>query len=71
MFDGLIFFVAFLLICYAFYKWATLNNDFFEQRNIKNVKPTFLIGNNAGSLFNKYTGAEFCKKLYQTFPDES
>lgn len=61
---------ALLLILYAFYKWATINNDYFERRNIKYMKPTFLIGNMIDVYLNKYTGAEYSYKLYKTFPNE-
>lgn len=71
MFGELFLVASVSLILYAFYKWATINNDFFERRNIKYKKPTFLIGNNIGASINKYTGAEFSHKLYQAFPDET
>lgn len=70
MFGELYLLVAILLILYAFYKWATAKADYFEQRNMKCLKPIFLIGNNWGEYLNKYTAAEFSDKLYQTFPDE-
>ena len=70
MFGELLLSAAISLILYAFYKWATANNDYFERRNIKYLKPKFLIGNIAGAYFNKYTGAEFSEKLYQAFQDE-
>lgn len=59
------------LIAYAFYKWMTINHDFFEKRNIKHLKPKFLVGNSGGILLNKYTAPEFSLKLYQSFPDEA
>lgn len=63
----LLLFVAIFLLSYAFYKWATLNNDFFERRNIKYMKPRFLIPD---AFTTKYTAAEFAQKLYNTFPNE-
>ncbi|XP_031624496.1 probable cytochrome P450 9f2 [Contarinia nasturtii] len=59
------------LISYAFYKWATINNDFFERRNIKCMKPRFIVGNTGGLFTNKYTVTEFAQKLYNAFPNES
>ncbi|XP_055309672.1 probable cytochrome P450 9f2 [Sitodiplosis mosellana] len=61
---------AILLIVYAFYKWATLNNDYFERQNLKYMKPTFLVGNTGGAFANKYTPAEFLDMIFQAFPDE-
>ncbi|XP_055306358.1 uncharacterized protein LOC129570685 [Sitodiplosis mosellana] len=71
MIGEILLFAAISLISYAFYKWATINNDFFERRNIKYLKPRFLVGNTGGLFFNKYTAAAFSQKLYQAFPDES
>lgn len=63
-------FAALSLIAFAFYKWATLNNDYFEKRNLKYMKPKFLVGNTGGLFLNKYTATGFAQKLYQAFPDE-
>ena len=63
-------FAALFLIAFAFYKWATLNNDYFEIRNLKYMKPNFLVGNTGGLFFNRYTATGFAQKLYQAFPDE-
>lgn len=70
MLDGLLLFVAATLIGYAFYKWATINNDFFEKQNVKYLKPRFLVGNTGGFYFNKYTATEYSLKIYNAFPDE-
>lgn len=71
MIGEILLFAAISLISYAFYMWATINNDFFERRNIKFLKPKFLVGNTGGLFFNKYTATAFVQKLYQAFPDES
>lgn len=71
MFSALFLLAIVALLFYAFYKWVTINNDFFKRRNIKYMKPKFLIGNNVGVYFNQYTAAEFSEKLYQEFPNES
>lgn len=63
-------FVAISLIAYAFYKWATVNNDFFEKRNVKYLKPNFLVGNTGGLFFNRYRAPEFAQKMYNAFPNE-
>lgn len=66
----LLIFAAISLFIIAFYKWATLNNDFFERRNLKYMKPTFLFGNTAGVFLEKYDAGEFSQMMYQAFPDE-
>lgn len=71
MLGELILIVAVSLISFAFYKWATLNNNYFAKRNLKYIQPYFLVGNTGGFFFNKYTAIEFAQKLYYTFPDES
>ncbi|XP_031624489.1 probable cytochrome P450 9f2 [Contarinia nasturtii] len=71
MFGEFLLVAAVSFLIYAFYKWATINNDFFERRNIKYMKPKFLVGNVSGTYINKYTGAEFANELYQAFPNES
>lgn len=70
MLGEVLLFAALSLIALAIYKWATLNNDYFDKRNLKYMKPRFLIGNTGGLFVNKYTAAEFAQKLYQAFPDE-
>lgn len=70
MFGEFFLLAAIFLILYAFYKWATINNDYFKQRNVKYLKPTFSIGSNGGVHMNKYTAAEYSDKLYNAFPNE-
>ena len=62
---------AIALFSFAFYKWATLNNGYFERRGVKHMKPSFLVGNTAGVFFQKCNAIEFGKMLYDTFPHES
>lgn len=62
---------AISLFVYAFYKWATVNNDYFKKRNIKHLKPNFLVGSTGGLFLSRYTAPEFSKKLYNSFPDEA
>lgn len=71
MFDGFLIYAAIALFAYAFYKWATVNNDFFKKRNLKFIKPKFLVGNTGGFFLNMYTAPEYCDMLYQEFPNES
>lgn len=58
------------LVLYAFYKWATINNDYFEKRGVNYVKPTFLVGSGGGFIFlRKYTLNEFVDQMYSSKPD--
>lgn len=65
MFVEILLFV--ILISYVFYKWAISNNDYFERRKIKYMKPKFLFGSNEGNI----TATEFAIKVYQAFPNEA
>lgn len=69
MLGMLLLFAAIFLLSFAFYKWATLNNDFFKRRNMKYLKPTFLIGSTGALITNKYTAVEFTQKLYDAFDE--
>lgn len=71
MLGELLLVIALVSLAYSFYKWATLNNEYFEKRNLKYIKPTFLVGNTAALFTNKYTAVEFASKLYDVFPNES
>lgn len=71
MFGVFLLLIALILLLYAFYKWATLYNDFFEKRHIKYRTPNFFFGNSREFFFNKATAIDFAQKLYQSFPNES
>lgn len=58
------------ILLYAFYKWATLNNNYFDIRNIKHLEPKFLIGNATGLFFKRYAPRDFMEMLYYRFPKE-
>lgn len=62
--------IAFILIIYSFYKWATINNDYFKNQGIKYIKPTFMLGSTAALFFKTQTIYDFVKSLYNEFPDE-
>lgn len=70
MIDVFIFVVVFSTFIYTFYKWATANNDYFEHRNLKYLKPRFLIGNIGEIYLSNFTAATFSKLIYQKFPGE-
>lgn len=58
------------LILYAFYKWATQNNDFFIKRGIKQMTPTFLFGNSGAFFSGKCDATEFAMNIYNACPNE-
>lgn len=63
--------IAVILFSWAFYKWATLNNNYFERRNVKHMTPNFIVGNTGGMFLNKYTAIEFNSWIYNAFPNEA
>lgn len=71
MIGELLLCVAIALFTWAFYKWATINNEYFKRRGLKYMQPSFLVGNTAGMFFQKYDALEFGKFLYYAFPEES
>lgn len=57
------------LFLYAFYKWATINNDYFEKRGVSYLKPYFLVGNSGGFfILRNQTVIEFINNLYRSNP---
>lgn len=70
MFAMILLLATIALVSYAFYKWATANNDYFEKRNVKFIKPSFLFGSTSGLFFNKYDATEFSDKFYSVYPGE-
>lgn len=59
-----------VFLAYAFYKWAILKNNYFRNRNVKYVKPTFLIGSSATNFSKSMTAPEYAQALYDAFPNE-
>lgn len=70
MIEGVLLATGVVLIGYAFYKWATQNNDYFTKRGIKHLTPTLLLGNSAAFVTRKYTAPEFALSIYNAFPKE-
>lgn len=68
--DWLLVSVSLGLAAWAFYKWATANNDYFAVRNVPFIKPTFFLGTTGPFLLKKYRSNEFADILYKTFPSE-
>lgn len=61
---------AVTLFIWAFHKWVTLNNEYFERRHVKHMKPTFFVGNTGGFFLQKYNAIEFAEFIYNAFPEE-
>lgn len=58
------------LIAYAFYKWATQNNDYFTKRGLKQMTPSLLLGNSAPFINRKMDATQYAMSLYGAFPNE-
>lgn len=58
------------LFFYAFYKWATLNNDYFLKKGVPFRKPTFLFGNSGNMILRKLSIAHYMQYQYNQFPDK-
>lgn len=58
------------LIAYAFYKWATLNNDYFTVNypTLPIAAPTFLIGSSGGMMMGLHHMDTWCRWLYNIHP---
>lgn len=70
MIDLVLFAIGFALIAYAFYKWATQNDNYWADRGVKFLKPYFVVGNTGGFFSNKYSQYGFVTYLYNIFPAE-
>lgn len=58
------------ILFYAFYKWATVNKDYFTKRRMKQLQPLFLVGNTFGFFAKRYVPTEFFDSIYYRFPNE-
>lgn len=70
MIEPVLVLIVVALFSYAFYKWATFNNDYFKKRNIKYMKPTFLFGSIFDFIVMRLTAVEVGEYFYVGFPDE-
>jgi hypothetical protein len=68
--SNLLLWVALLLFLVAFYKWATQYNEYFSKKGLKNMEPTFLIGNSANLFTRKFAMCDLLVHFYQQFPKE-
>jgi cytochrome P450 family 9 len=58
------------LFVYAFYKWATANNDYFIKKGLKFAKPYFLLGSSTTFVTQHLSMPEYVSQLYNEFPNE-
>lgn len=58
------------ILFYAFYKWATVNKEYFVKRKLRHLKPIFLFGNTIGLFLKRYTPADFQDTIYYRYPKE-
>lgn len=70
MIDSYVIVAGIALFCYGIYKWGTSNEDYFAKRNIKFLKPYFIIGNFGGFFAGRYTLNGFASYVYNSFPSE-
>lgn len=70
MIGGTLLAVGISLIIYGFYKWATLNHNYFKIRGIAHLKPNFIFGNTFGFFMRQYSLYDFIQKVYNAFPKE-
>lgn len=70
MIDLLLLGAGLALIAYAFYKWATLNNDYFavHMPGVPFLKPQFLLGTTGSMLFGVHHMDTWCKWMYNSLP---
>lgn len=54
----------------AFFKWATLNRDYFAKRGIKHFPSKFLIGDTTALYTKRTNGAAFLEMIHHRFPKE-
>lgn len=67
MFAELLLATGIALILYAFYKWLTQKNDFFEKRGIKEMSSSFML---SAFIFRTMDATTFAQKIYGAFPNE-
>lgn len=70
MLEHILLLIGLFLIGYGIFKWATINNNYFAERNLPQLKPSFLVGNTGAFFFKKYDAFEFIKTLYSSYPNE-
>lgn len=62
--------VAIGLALVALYKWITRNKYYWADRNVKSLKPKFLVGNIFAMLTSQISMYDYVSYLYNSFPKE-
>jgi len=65
----MLFLLLLFIALYLFFKWGVHNNNYFAEKGIEYVKPTFLLGNLTEILFRKVTPVESLTFMYNKFPN--
>ena len=60
----MIFWIGVIAVAYLFYKWGISTYDYFEKRDVKFIKPVFLMGSNTNMFFNKLSLPDLVQKWY-------
>lgn len=68
--DLLLYAVVSGILFYVFYKWATVNRDYFSKRRMKQMTPTFLVGNTFGLFAKRHVPKDFIDSIYYRYPNE-
>lgn len=71
MLGEFLLYAVILVIPFIFYKWFTLNYDYFEKRKVEYMKPRASFRMSAGLFFNRYNAVDHAKLLYEAFPEKS
>lgn len=59
-----------IFIIYLFYKWATINDDYFKRRGVKSMKPSLLLANSKSLFLSNQSAADMTKNVNEEFPGE-
>lgn len=70
IFELILYLTFGVTLVYGFYKWSTINKDYFTPRNLKVVKFPFSSGNVLSLLAQRNRPKDFLDDIYYQFPDE-
>ncbi|XP_031627729.1 probable cytochrome P450 9f2 [Contarinia nasturtii] len=70
MLSDLLFHILIGIVLYLFYKWATINNDYFVKRKILHLDSVFLVGNTFELFLMRSYPAKWLESVYYRFPKE-
>lgn len=70
MFEILSYTLIGVTLIYAFYKWVTINKNYFAIRKIKALEPVFFFGNTGGLFQHQYRPNDYLDIIYYAHPNE-